>query len=242
MNRASLDIFDLLSIDEFGYPLAPNIYQIQDKDIRELYERDKGSFGDIDGSRKLKYLKEAGVVFYLGDPKSPANQMGYSQAESIKLAVANYELPPDWQPDNLILVLAKRYKESKMGPALSAVESAQRSLHNASLACNAINELLSAKMISGLSIEDTPIIVSCVKQIGDISSNIPNLTKALSDAKQNLEHENQQQKARGGKVITSSMSTKDNDTIAQQVEAERKRLGLNKVNATPNNVSYESTK
>ena len=242
MNRADLDVFDLFSVDEFGYPLAPNIYQIQDKDIRELYERDKGSIGDIDGTKKLRYLKEAGVVFYLGDPKSPANQMGYSQAESIKLAIGNYDLPSDWQPDNLILSLAKRYKDAKMGPALSAVESAQRSLHNASLACNAINELLSAKMISGLSVEDTPTIVQCVKQIGDITSNIPNLTKALSDAKQNLEHENQQKKARGGKDITSSMSTKDNDSLERQVEAEKRRLGLSEATPVNRTVTYESTK
>ena len=76
---ADIELTDLFTIDENGIPQAPNIYQIQNKDVRELWERDKGSIGDINGTEKLRYKKEAGVIYYLGDPKSPANQMGYSR-------------------------------------------------------------------------------------------------------------------------------------------------------------------
>ena len=95
---APLDLTGMISVDEQGYPFAPNVYQIQDKDVRELYLRDTSE-------DKLRYLKEAGVIFYLADPKSPPNQMGYSRPEALASARANYALPNDWQPDALILRL-----------------------------------------------------------------------------------------------------------------------------------------
>ena len=242
MNRADIDLFDLFSVDEQGYPLAPNLYQIQDKFLRELYERDKGSQGDLDGTLKLRYMKEAGVVYFLADPKSPPSQIGCSQAEAIQLAIANYDLPKDWQPDNLILLLVKKYREAKMGVALSAVEASHRALHNASLVCNLMGEVLSSKIVGGVSAEDIDSIVNTVKKIGEISASIPNLIKANKEAKQNLENETQQQVARGGKVITSSMSTRDNEDLEAQVEAEKRRLGISDNKPVARNMSYESTK
>ena len=38
---APLDITRMLAVNEQGIPFAPNIRQIQDKDVRELYIRDK---------------------------------------------------------------------------------------------------------------------------------------------------------------------------------------------------------
>ena len=35
-----LDLSGMISVNEQGYPYAPNVYQIQDKDVRELYLRD----------------------------------------------------------------------------------------------------------------------------------------------------------------------------------------------------------
>ena len=66
---APLDITRMLAVNEQGIPFAPNIRQIQDKDVRELYIRDKTP-------TKSKYIQEVGVIYYVADPKSPPNQMG----------------------------------------------------------------------------------------------------------------------------------------------------------------------
>lgn len=50
---APLDITRMLAVNEQGIPFAPNIRQIQDKDVRELYVRDKTPT-KIDTFKKLE--------------------------------------------------------------------------------------------------------------------------------------------------------------------------------------------
>lgn len=237
---ADIDLTDLISYDERGYAYAPNIYQIQDKDVALLYQRDKGSPGDIDGTLKLQYIKEAGVVYYLGDPKSPANQMGYSKVEAIKLAKSNYDLDAGWEPDDLILRLAKRYKECKMGVAGEALEAALRALHNSTLACNILNNILAEKMLSGLT-DEAAAVISTVTELSKIINILPNQIKTVEDAKQNLLLEKQTKYARGKVKVTNSMDASNAKDIMQQAEAERKKLGLTN-SKTVNPKTYELTK
>ena len=237
---ADIDLTDLISYDERGYAYAPNIYQIQDKDVALLYQRDKGSPGDVDGTLKLQYIKEAGVVYYLGDPKSPANQMGYSRVEAIKLAKSNYDLDAGWEPDDLILRLATRYRECKMGVAGEALEAALRALHNSTLACNLLNNILSEKMLSGLT-DEASAVISTVTELGKIINILPNQIKTVEDAKQNLLLEKQTKYARGKVKVTNSMDASNAKDIMQQAEAERKKLGLTN-SKTVNPKTYELTK
>lgn len=237
---ADIDLTELISYDERGYAYAPNIYQIQDKDVALLYQRDKGSPGDIDGTLKLQYIKEAGVVYYLGDPKSPANQMGYSKVEAIKLAKSNYDLDAGWEPDDLILRLAKRYRECKMGVAGEALEAALRALHNSTLACNILNNILAEKMLSGLT-DEAAAVISTVTELGKIINILPNQIKTVEDAKQNLLLEKQTKYARGKVKVTNSMDASNAKDIMQQAEAERKKLGLTN-SKTVNPKTYELTK
>lgn len=155
---APLDLTGMISVDEQGYPFAPNVYQIQDKDVRELYLRDTSE-------DKLRYLKEAGVIFYLADPKSPPNQMGYSRSEALASARANYALPNDWQPDALILRLIDRYHEDKMGVAGEALETILRAVHNSSRAANIISEQLTNKLNAGLQAEDTLPVIDLITKL-----------------------------------------------------------------------------
>ena len=53
----------MLTIDETGMPQAPTLRQILDKDVALLWQRDTTK-------DKRKYIAEAGVIYYLGDPKS----------------------------------------------------------------------------------------------------------------------------------------------------------------------------
>ena len=237
---ADIDLTDLISYDERGYAFAPNIYQIQDKDVALLYQRDSGSPGDLDGTLKLRYLKEAGVVYYLGDPKSPPNQMGYSRVEAINLAKSNYDLDAEWQPDELILRLAKRYKESKLGVAGEALEAALRALHNSTIACNLLNNILAEKMLTGLA-DEAASVIGTVTELSKIINLLPNQIKTVEDAKQNLLLEKQTKYARGKVKVTNSMDASNAKDIMKQAEAERKRLGLTG-SKTVNPSNYELTK
>ena len=61
----NLDIDKLIVIDNTGMPKAPGIRQLIDKDVALLWQRDTTT-------DKRKYLAECGIIYYLGDPKSPA--------------------------------------------------------------------------------------------------------------------------------------------------------------------------
>ena len=74
MAKAKITIDTLISIDDNGMPIAPNLRQLVDKDVRELYTRDKST-------DKKRYVQECIVIYYLGDPKSPARQSGLSDVE-----------------------------------------------------------------------------------------------------------------------------------------------------------------
>ena len=70
-----IEIEKLISVDDTGMPKAPSITQLFDKDIRELYTRDE----TLD---KSVYIKEVGVIYYLGNPNSPVRQQGLSDEEA----------------------------------------------------------------------------------------------------------------------------------------------------------------
>lgn len=236
---APLDIVRMLAVNEQGIPYAPNLYQIQDKDVRELYVRDTTV-------EKYRYIKEVGVIYYLADPRSPVNQMGYSRAESLVIAKSNYGIDADWQPDALVERLITRYKEDVNGVAYVALNTAAKALHNSSLAANFISEQLNEKMQSGLLPEDTLVVIEYINKLNTIINLLPNQMKTLNEAKQSVLLDNQQKKARGGKVITTSMLATDAKDIEAQAQAERARLGLNKQEDTPLRgrvqMNYESTK
>ena len=72
----NLDIDKLILIDDTGMPQAPGIRQLLDKDVAILYQRDISK-------DKAKFIRECGVIYYLGDPKSPAHQQGLSEKEVV---------------------------------------------------------------------------------------------------------------------------------------------------------------
>ena len=59
---ARITLERILTIDSTGLPKAPSITQILDKDVKALWIRDKSP-------DKSMYIKEAGVIYYLADPK-----------------------------------------------------------------------------------------------------------------------------------------------------------------------------
>lgn len=197
-----LTIEKLLTIDDTGMPKAPSIRQIQDKDVMLLYTRDNTS-------DKRKYIAEVGVIYYLGDPKSPARQQGLSDAEALKMAIENYNLPADYIPDILVKKLIDKYYISNITEAGVALEALKKSIHLISIAATKINDLLNNRLTNAIGDEDIPPILALMDSVSKKIAEVPSLTKALKTAYENLQSEEEEAHARGGSKVLSSMKADD---------------------------------
>jgi len=195
----NFNISKLLTIDNTGFPKPPDIKQIQDKDVMLLYTRDRTP-------DKMQYIREAGVIYYLADPHSPAKQQGLSYSEALKMAIENYNLPKDYRPDSLVKRLIDKYYYSCIGEAGIALEALQKSIHLISLAAVRVNEFLNNKLSGDLSNEDISQLLDNINSVTKQIQSIPSLTMALKQAYENVRDEKEQQIGRGGQEIISSMN------------------------------------
>lgn len=195
----NVTIGKMLTIDETGIPKAPDIRQLQDKDVALLWQRDNTK-------DKRNYIAEVGVIYYLGDPKSPAKQQGLSDDESLKMAIDNFNLPKSYQPDSLVKKLIDKYYVSNITEAGVALEALQKSVHLISIAAVRINDQLNKKLSGALADEDISSILVLMDAVSKRITEIPSLTKALGVAYENLRNEEEEKLARGGKQILSSMN------------------------------------
>lgn len=197
--KNSFNIDKLIEVDDSGMPKAPNIRQLLDKDVLTLYTRDKTT-------DKQMYIKECGVIYYLGDPKSPAMQQGLSCSEAIKLAIENFDLPKNYEPDVLVSKLIIKYYNQNITEAGRVIENLRKSLHLSSKAALKINELLNKKLTNAMEDTDITSTLALIKEVGSTINSIPAMTKALATAYENLQTEEEQQYARGGMTVLSSMN------------------------------------
>lgn len=194
-----LDLDWMLTIDDTGMPQAPNVKQLLDRDVALLWTRDKTP-------DKSQYIKEVGVIYYLGDPKGPCLQEGLSERESLKRAIENFDLPKDYQPDVLVWKLIKRYYNQRVGAAMENVIVLKKGLHNNTLAASKLNELLNEQLTTGASLETAGSIISLMDSLNKKVSEMPALLKALQLAEENLLFEQESVAGRGGETILSSMT------------------------------------
>ena len=197
-----LCIDTLITIDDNGMPQPPTTRQMIDKDVRMLYSRDKSK-------DKKNYIAECIVIYYLGDPKSPARQSGLNEAESLKLAIEQAGLNKDYVPDALVIRLIQRYYDQNITEAGKVVENMMQTIHNINLYVSQANKILSDKLSGTISLEElnniSPILDTFKKQAADI----PSLLKKLEEAKQNLMYEKETEISRGGVQVLSSMRATD---------------------------------
>lgn len=198
MNNNKLLIDSLLLLDDTGMPQPPTLKQLIDKDVRELYRRDKTK-------EKKMYIAECIVIYYLGDPKSPARQSGLSDPEALKMAIEQAGLPKSYIPDILVLRLIKRYYEENITEAGKVVENILKGVHNINLSIDVINSLLNEKLKSNPTLEEIPIILDMMKRVNEQAGAIPAMLKKLEEAKQNLMYEKETEVSRGGQTVLSSM-------------------------------------
>lgn len=200
MNNNKLLIDSLLLLDDTGMPQPPTLKQLIDRDVRELYRRDKTK-------EKKMYIAECIVIYYLGDPKSPAKQSGLSDPEALKMAIEQAGLPKTYIPDVLVLRLIKRYYEENITEAGKVVENILKGVHNINLSIDVINSLLNEKLKSNPTLEEIPIILDMMKRVNEQAGAIPGMLKKLEEAKQNLMYEKETEVSRGGQTVLSSMDS-----------------------------------
>ena len=193
-----LTIEKLITVDESGMPKAPSVRQLLDKDVLALYSRDNTP-------DKRRYLGDCGVIYYLGDPKSPVRQQGLSDSECLKEAIDNFNLDVNYKPDELVVKLIHRYYQQNITKAGVTIENLQRALHISDLACNKILDLLNTKMRGDIAEGDIPTVLASIDSLTKRIEDMPKLSKALTQAYENLRDEEETQTARGGTVILSSM-------------------------------------
>lgn len=198
MVNKNLIIDSLIVIDDTGMPVPPTTRQLLDRDIRELYRRDKTP-------DKKNYIAECIVIYYLGDPKSPARQAGLSEPEALKMAIEQTGLSKDYIPDALVVRLIKRYYEENITEAGRVVENIMQGIHNINLSISAINNILNEKLNSSISIENIADILSMVDNVNKKAGELPSILKKLEEAKENLLYEKETELSRGGNIVLSSM-------------------------------------
>ena len=198
--NSKLLIDSLIVIDDNGMPKPPTLRQLIDRDIRELYTRDKTP-------DKKKYIAEAIVIYYLGDPKSPARQAGLSDPEALKMAIEQAGLEKNYIPDKLVIRLISRYYNENITEAGKVVENILKGVHNINLSIDVINSLLNEKLKSNPTLEEIPIILDMMKRVNEQAGAIPAMLKKLEEAKQNLMYEKETEVSRGGQTVLSSMDS-----------------------------------
>ena len=201
MNKNIL-IDSIIVIDDSGMPKPPTTRQLIDRDVRELYSRDKTK-------DKKQYIAECIVIYYLGDPKSPARQSGLSDPEALNMAIDQAGLNKDYIPDALVLRLIKRYYEENITEAGKVVENLLKAIHNINLSVNVINSLLNEKLHGTITLEEVPTVMQMVDTVKKMAGDIPSTVKKLEEAKQNLMYEKETELSRGGGAVLSSMDAED---------------------------------
>lgn len=199
----TLNIDSLLVLDNTGMPQAPGIRQLMDKDIALLWSRDKTA-------NKSKYIAECGVIYYMGDPKSPARQQGFSDREALDMAIEQFDLPKDYLPDLLVKKLIDKYYAENMTQAGLVIENLNKSIHLVSLATTKINDILNKKLSQNITEDDIASILALSDSVAKKITQIPDLVKALGVAYENLRTEEETQLARGGGIVESSMNADEN--------------------------------
>ena len=194
----------MLVVDDSGMPVPPTVRQLLDKDIRDLYSRDKTP-------DKKQYIAEAIIIYQLGDPKSPARQSGLSEVEALKYAKEQAGLPANYVPDHLVLKLINRYYNENITEAGRVVENIMQTIHNVNLVINHINKFLNEQLAKPtLSGEELQVVYNNIAAVKKEAGDIPSVLKKLEEAKQNLVYEQEAELSRGGNLVLSSMNADEN--------------------------------
>ena len=178
------------------------------KEVRLILQRDKGSNGDADGRKKLFAYKELGAVYWIADYRSPGRMNGYEGKELIEDAIKNFDLPDNWEPDDVVKALIHKYEYHMEGGVAAEVLTEVSSTFNLMLkTIKSIRGKLTQKLDSPNVTEDElKALINLSNELLKTASSIPKMTKDIELAKEMLKHtEDDSEIGRGGQKIYSSM-------------------------------------
>lgn len=177
-------------------------------EVRKILMRDKGSPGDSDGRDKAFAYKELGAVYWLADYRSPGRMQGYEGQDLIDDAIRNFELPSNWQPDQIVRNLITLYEKNVNGGIAAETLTEVAATFNVMLkTVKAIRSKLTEKLkLATITEDELKNLISLSSELLKLASSIPKLTGDIEIAKEMLKHhEDDAEIGRGGVKITSSM-------------------------------------
>lgn len=199
MSKSDLMIDKLIVVNDAGIPTAPTIRQLLDRDVRQLYTRDKSK-------DKQLYIAECTVIYYLGDPKSSVNQSGLSMKEGLKVAIQEANLPDDYYPDELVIRLIERYSEQCLTEAGKLVNNIVETVHNINIMISKINKLINEKLNGDvITLEEITTYTAIIDTVKKQATDLPTIVSKLKEAKEKLLYEQEDVLARGGGKVLASM-------------------------------------
>lgn len=200
ISNYKLNIDTMLVVDETGNIKPPTLRQLIDREMLELYRQDKTK-------DKSEYIANCIVIYYLGDPKSPAKQAGLSDAEALAMAIEQAGLPKNYTPSVLVARLIERYYNENVGEAGRTLNNLQKAMHNVNLSITKINDMLNDKLNAPYSsLDEIDQVLTLVDHVNKKAGEIPALVKKIEEAKQNLLYEQETEISRGGNIVLSSMN------------------------------------
>ena len=102
-------------------------------------------------------------------------------------------------------VCTRKYYVQNITEAGMALDALRKSVHLVTLAANKINQFLNDKLQDAVSKEDIQLYLAMLNNVSSNVKELPNLMKSINVAYENLRAEEEEQLARGGKQILSSM-------------------------------------
>lgn len=198
----NLNIDALITVDDTGMPQAPNLRQLLDKDVRQLYTR------DVTPDKK-NYIADCIVIYMVGDPKSPARQQGLTEDECYKFAIEQSGVKKDYKSDLLVRRLIKKYNDQNITEAGKVVDNLLKAIHNENKIIDKYLTFLGAEIDCAATIEGAIQVDNIMQNINKIAKSLPDLITSLNTAKQNLALEIQEEQSRGGGKVLSSMNAED---------------------------------
>lgn len=197
MEKFTID--SLLRLDDSNIPKPVDIRQMMNKNIRELYTRDKSP-------DKEQYINECIIIYHMGDPKSPCRQQGLSDDDCLKYAIKQTSLPKSYKPDLLVLSLINQYKAENLTEAGRVFENLLKAIHTQNRLVERYITILEAELTNTTNtLEQVVQISNILSSITKISKEVPELVSSLNTAKQNILYEVQEEQGRGGTKILHSM-------------------------------------
>lgn len=187
-----------LDKDEIG------AYKVYDR----LLRRDKGSYGDAEGRKKLHAFKEFKYIYFTCDYEAYPQQHGYSPKEAHEYAIAQTGLDKNWVPDQEILDAMEVYKEEHLSEAKQSIVDLIKILRLNRRTAGKVHEAIEEKLNAKLSPQEAADIISYQSRILEIATNIPKQIKQLTEALAIIEELDKKdvKLARGKKEIKPSMN------------------------------------